>query len=242
MIPIGEAIQRVQSLYSKGVQSRDTRLTSRHIYSALITARSTLIRQQSNKNQKINHWAYQVLPCVELITAPIHECIDCTPSKCTILRTKFKLPKLISDLDKMLFKSVTGLDGQTRFDSDSFENTKYGSGNKYTANKPEYYQRNGYIYIKPSKLIDVITIEGLFEDPIEVWNFPSSCPCVDCKCKDILEIELPIDRNLLRPMIQLANEELIVMLKQMKEDRSNNSQDDSGSGGMIHQQQSAMQD
>ncbi len=73
---IGEAIQRVQSMYSKGVQSRSSRLSARHIYSALITARSILIKQQSNKNQKANQWTYQVLPCVELIKSTISDHIS----------------------------------------------------------------------------------------------------------------------------------------------------------------------
>ena len=37
---IGDIIQRIQSLYSKGVQSDDTRLKSRHIYNVLITNRN----------------------------------------------------------------------------------------------------------------------------------------------------------------------------------------------------------
>ena len=64
MLLIGEAIQRIQPLYSKRVQSKDSRLTSRHIYSALVTGRANLIRQQSNKNQLVNKWIYQILPCV----------------------------------------------------------------------------------------------------------------------------------------------------------------------------------
>lgn len=235
MLTIGEAIQRVQSLYSKGVQSRDSRLTSRHIYSALITARSILIRQQSNKNQRINRWAYQVLPCVAVKAAPEHECKDCKPSECTVLRTVDKLPKLISDMDKMLFKSVTNLNGNISYDSDSFELVKYSTGNKYTALKPSYYLRNGYLYITVLKLVEVITIEGLFEDPIEVWQFPSTCPCPDCACQSVTDLELPIDRDLLKPMIQIANEELIVLMKQMREDRLDNAIDDTNSGGMVHQ-------
>lgn len=241
MISIGEAIQRVQSLYSKGVQSRDSRLTPRHIYSAIITARSVLIRQQSNSNQKINRWAYQVLPCVAVQAAPEHECKGCQPSECTILRTIYKLPNLISDIDKMLFKSVTSLNGNVNYDVDSFETVKYSAGNKYTPFKPSYYLRNGYMYFTVIKLVEVITLEGLFEDPIEVFNFPSTCPCSDCRCKSVFDIEFPIDRNLLKPMLQMANEELIVMMKQMGEDRLNNAQDNTSSGGMIHQPQTQSQ-
>ena len=46
---IGEIIQRIQSLYSKGVESDDTRLMSRHIYNKLLTVRARLISQDAKK-------------------------------------------------------------------------------------------------------------------------------------------------------------------------------------------------
>ena len=51
---IKEIVQRIQSLYSKGVQSDDSRLSDRHIYNKMITVRSKLISQQHNKKQKIS--------------------------------------------------------------------------------------------------------------------------------------------------------------------------------------------
>ena len=64
---VHEIIQRVQSLYSKGCQSDDSRLSPRHIYSKLVSLRSKYISQQAKKKQKINQWNFQTLPCVELI-------------------------------------------------------------------------------------------------------------------------------------------------------------------------------
>lgn len=233
-----EAIQRVQSLYSKGVQSDDSRLTPRHIYSALLTARAILLRQQVNKNQATSKWLLQPLPCAELITAPIHEC-PCVPINCKILRTKEKLPKPITGLEGSLITYVTSLDGNIRFDPDSFENVRYSVGNKYTKNKPTYYISNGYLYITVLKNLKAITIVGLFDDFIEASLFPSICgTCEECECNDILDIEFPIDKDMERPLFQLANDELIIMFKQMKEDRQNNTTDDAGTvGGMVHQNQ-----
>jgi len=51
---VEEAIQRVQSMYSRGLQSKDSRLSSRHIYSALCSGRATLIQQQIDKGQKLS--------------------------------------------------------------------------------------------------------------------------------------------------------------------------------------------
>lgn len=241
---LGEIIQRVQSLYSRGLQSKDTRLTSRHIYSAVSTARSILLRQQYNKNQSANQWSFQTIPCIELIKAPVHEC-PCIPSNgCVILRSKNKIPKPVSGIDKHLIQSVTSLDGSIRFDESSFEINKYMVGNKYTAKKADYYFRNEYLYVTTLKSLKVITLTGLFDDPVAVSQFPSFCPsdCVDCDCKDIMDMEYPIDGDLVRPLIQLANDELIITMKQMTEDKKNNADDDTAiDTSMIHTNQQGQQ-
>ena len=71
---IGEIVQRVQSLYSKGVHSDDSRLSARHIYNKLLTVRARLISQEAKKKQKISQWNYQTISCIELIKVPAHEC------------------------------------------------------------------------------------------------------------------------------------------------------------------------
>lgn len=233
-----EILQRVQSLYSRGVQSKDTRLTPRHIYSATSTARSILLKQQYNKKQITGRWSYQTLPCVELIKAPVHEC-PCVPSAgCMILRTKYKIPKPISGIDRHLIQAVTSLDGSVKFEETNFEIAKFANkGNKYINDKPNYYPYNNYLYLTSIKALKAITVLGLFDDIIEAFQFPSLCTdgCIDCQCADIMDIEYPIDGDLVKPLIQIANDELIIIMKQMTEDKGNNASDDTGSGGMVHQ-------
>ena len=236
---VEQIIQRVQSLYSKGVHSDDTRLTSRHIYSALSTARATILRQQANKNQKINDWNYQILPCIELQPAAIHEC-PCIPTNgCTILRSKHKLPRPITGLNNNLIKYVTSLDGSIRFDENSFENNKYMLGSKYTSTKPDFYFSNGYLFVTVLKNLKAIRASILADDFIEANAFPSFCgPCTDCECEDIMSLEFPLDANLILPVLDISNQELIILMKQITEDRPNNTTDDTSSAGkMVHQPQ-----
>lgn len=222
-----EVIQRVQSLYSKGLQSDDTRLSNRHIYNKLVSVRSRLIFQKVNKKQRLSSWSYQTLPCIELIKAPIHEC-PCVPSKCTILRSKHKLPEPINSIDKHIIQSVASLDGSTIFNESSFEIEKYSKGNKYTPNKAHYYIRNEYLYITDTKGLEVVTITGLFNDPDAVENFPSYCQeeCPECTdCDSMLDKEFPIDSELIDPMIELSLKELIEVFGAMREDITNDSRD-----------------
>lgn len=236
---VGEAIQMIQSMYSKGVQSKDTRLSLRHIYAELLGTRSMLLRQQANKGQKISKWSYQTIPCVELIPASLSEC-PCVPAMGKyILKTKYKLPTAISGLSDSLISSMTTLDGVTRIDPTEFASVKYNSGKKYTADKSGYYIKNQYGFITNINKLKAITIEGLYDDPIEATNYNSLCGvCEDCNCKDYQDYDLYIDRNILTAMSQITTNKLVLLFGQMREDRSANASDDSGNdtGQMIHQQ------
>lgn len=227
-----DAIQRVQSLYSKGVQSDDSRLSPRHIYSALLSIRALLISQRVNKRQKIGSWAYQTLHCVELVKAKPYEC-PCLPAiGCVIMRTKFPLPTPISGLiEGHMIQSVTSLEGSIIFSETTWKNKKYKSGSKYTSSKPDYYIRDGYLYITTKKGPTAITITGLFEDPIEAEKYPGICDdgCVDSndcpECISPLDKDFPIEKDLEKTLIEMTYQEVVERFSQGREDTRNNSMD-----------------
>lgn len=234
---IGESIQLVQSMYSKGVQSKDSRLTSRHIYSELLNARSTILQQQDTKGQKASKFIYQVLSCVELQKAVPTEC-PCVPTNgCLILRTKYQLPTPVTGLSDMLITSMTTMDGSEVINPTTFETVKYDAGKKYTSTQAGFYIRNQYAFITHKRELKGVTVNGLFEDPIQVKQFPSLCGvCAECECLDIMDYEFPVDRRTLRAIAQLATDRLIITFGQMKEDKTNNASDDIMMGNqMIHQ-------
>ena len=233
---ISELIQRILSLYSKGVQSDDSRLSKRHVYSKILTARSRLILQKLNKRQAISQWNYQTIDCIELIKAEPYEC-PCLPSVgCTILRSKFPLPTpLTGMLDGHALQSVTSLEGSVIYSETTWQNKKYKKGSKYTADKPDYYIRNGYIYLTTKKGPKSFSVTGLFEDPLEVEAYDTICGNIPCgknvpseECPDCvspLDKDLPIDKSMVETLIELATQELIITFSQGKEDISNNSID-----------------
>lgn len=222
-----EIIQRIQVLYSKGTPSDDTRLSNRLIYSKLVSVRSRLISQLAKDKKKINQWNFQTLPCVELILAPIHEC-PCVPSDtCKILRSKWKIPKILTDLNRHLIQSVTSLDGSIQFSETTWKEVKYQSGNKYAKTMPQYYFKDEYLYIVNNKEIEVITMTALFSDPSEPMLFPSYCTTeVEQDCTSPLDKEFPMDNELIDGLIQIANNELVIMFSQMNADNLNSASDD----------------
>src|SRR5690606_20582736 len=112
----GEIIQRIQSLYSKGVNSDDSRLSNRHIYNKLLTVRSRIISQEAKKKQRISSWNYQTIPCIELIKVEAHNCPCIPPLGCQILRSRYPLPKPLSGLSGELIKNVTSIDRTIKID------------------------------------------------------------------------------------------------------------------------------
>lgn len=233
---IKEILQRVQSLYSKGVQSDDSRLSARQIYSKVLTARARLITQRMDKRQKVSQWVYQTLNCVEMIKAKPYEC-PCLPALgCTILRTKLPLPSPMTGiLNGHMIQSVTSLEGETTFSETTWKDKKYAAGSKYTSAKPDFYIRDNYLFITVSSKTKAISITGLFEDPLEADKFPGVCgtePCEESgpedaclECQSPLDLNLPIDKAMVETLVEMAANELIGVFNQNQEDTTNNNRD-----------------
>lgn len=222
---VEDILQRVHSLYSKGVQSRDTRLKDRQIYSKLLSVRNLLLYQKINKKQTINQWTYQNLPCIEMIMAPADQC-PCVPEVgCKFLRSKYKLPKPIESVGGHLIKDVMSIDGSVLYSETSWNSYKNKRGSKYTSTKPDYFFKDDYLFISHKKGPSVISVYGIFEDPFEAEKFPSTCKEKQ-SCKSIYEVDFPIDSSLIEALIAMTSEELITNFKSRMADVTNNSQDD----------------
>jgi len=231
MITIGEAIQRLQSIYSQGVQSNNTRLSKRQIYSNLLSGRNTLIEQISNKNQYINAWMYQTLHVVELEKVSMSSVSGI--GKTNVLKSKKRIPVIISDMDYELYSSVTKVDGSVNYSATTYHGDKYKVGAKYSFAKGNYYIKDGFFYMTGAEYLKGVTMNAIFEDPLEVFQFNYD-NCKDCECVAAEDIEFPIDRKLLKTMMEFAYQELVLFV-QMNEDRKNNAQDDAKPSKMIHQ-------
>lgn len=225
-----DLIQAIQSLYSKGVQSSESRLTSRHIYNKFLRVRAKLFREMSNKKQKISDWNYQTLNCVELIEVPAHQCSCVPPMGCEILRSKFKLPRPITGLNAHLIKAVTSITGENIYSEVSIKEKQYKKGNKYTSNKPDFFIEDGYLFtthVKGSpRILKVVILPG---DPAEARQFESYCDdCPECvECESPLDMEFPIELEMAETMIPIAADELIREFNGYgREDRTTDSQDD----------------
>jgi hypothetical protein len=222
-----EIINRIQALYSKGVESDETRLSSRHIYSKIKSVRKLLISQQIKKKQKISDWNFSVLPCVELIKVPATECSCLGNLGCDVYRTKYPLPKVLTDFSRHFIEFVMTVENGQRFEEITRQGVLYLKGNKYTANKPKYVFENGHLYFPLKKSPGIVKIKFLAEDALEAKSYPSFCE--DCNteedCKPIYDNTFDLDGELVEPLIQMCVQELIGIFATMSEDTVNDSKD-----------------
>lgn len=231
---LGEVIQSVQSMYSRGLQSVDSRLSSRHIYSELKRSRADVIIQKSNKNQPIVQWAYQTIDCVELVLSSPFECPCITDTGCMVLRSKYKFPTPLTAISGDLIQSITSLDGDLSIDKTTFATHKYAKGNKFTSKKPRFYFYNEYLFITVLKRLEVVSVSLLAEDFIEAWQYPSACEdCEDC-CVDIYERPFPLDSQNIKTVVLMTSERLINTFLQMQKDNNSDAMDNIGTVNMIH--------
>lgn len=223
---IGELIDRVQSIYSKGVKSDDSHLSDRHIYSVLRSTRNYLVTQQVKKRQKISDWNFIILPCVELIQVPNHDC-PCLPALgCSVYRTKYKLPKILTDLNKHIIQWVMSIDSGKMISETSRDAYIYSSGNKLTSGNLQYILENGYLYLYGKKVPKLLKIKLLAENPVEAYSFPSKCECTDCDdCISMRDRIFPIDGDLVKPLIEMSATELLEWFNKGTEDTTNNTSD-----------------
>ena len=226
---LSHIIQRVLSTINAGVQSDDNRARPRHIYNKILTVRSLLLNQKANKRQHLSDVVFQTLPCVEMIKAPIHECPCLPPVGCYFVKTKYPLPDFVTDLSGPLIQLVSSLDGSITYTKTSWKAKKYKTGNKYTSKNPNYYFKDKHLYLTCDTTTKIVSIVGVFKDPLEAYNYPSFCDedCIDCTdCESILDKEFPIDPSLEEPLVTMVSEELFKVFNGIPADNRNDSSDE----------------
>lgn len=224
-----ELIQRILSLYSKGVHTSDIRLSKRHVYHKLLTVRNLLIVQQSNKKQRIGLEAYQSLKCIRMIKADLSEC-SCVPK---FLREKYKIyksdkqiPNILKSINGLLISDITTITGEDRLDITNYASLKYYTGRKYGLNKPFVFLYDNYLYMI-NATYEILHLTAIFSEPLKVLEF-EDCDCNNTTiCNNYLDEIFPIPNAMEESLLAIARDELLILFQHGKIDKSNNSQDNS---------------
>lgn len=224
-----EVLDSMKSVHEPGIPSDDSLYSYRRMYSKLLRIRAEIIFQKSNKGQTISEQDYQWIPCLKMNPVPLIEC-PCVPALGTyVLKSEHKLPRFLTGISGNIAGKVTTLDGEQDFDKTTWDSKTFNKGRKYTSKVPDYFFREQFLYITHNKTPAMVMVYGVFEDPLEIYNYPSSC-CEDATadCVSNLDREFPIDRGTFNAIMELVKKEATeIRTMNVPEDTMNNSMSDS---------------
>jgi hypothetical protein len=219
MTTIRESISRIRNVFK--LVNEDAFLTDRFIYSLLIKYSKALIRRQDVENKLMQYDSlFETLPYVELIEVDKIEA-DCARIKtgCKIMRTKDKLPKLMSGGNGPIFRTIASIDGSDIFQqclSAVYVAMTQSTNFKY--NKTHYFwYKNGYLYF-PDIVWDAVSVEGMFEEPVDAF-----CNENDSDCTQAQDRNVTIPDYMFAEIEQMTQQELMTLAK-LPPDTGDNSQ------------------
>jgi len=203
-------------------QADDRRISDRQLSFIIGYIRAELIRQDKDKNRPFPNGVIQSLGCIKIIPVDPSEC-GCTGKY--IYRTKCEIPSLLSISRGSGLVYVGSIDKLHGFQINSKASSRWSAFNRYTAKGLRAFERDKYVYITGDVPcgMEEITIEGVFEDPLEVAEFRDS---KDNKCFDIRTDNYPMSAHHIRTLNEmiLAGELNIKLM--IPDDKTNNADKD----------------
>lgn len=171
MITLREITDDIRAIASSGSNPDNFKIPDEQIWYWINQTRAMLINQSLLKKDDLNDTWLQQINCMALEPADESECC-LAPSGCYVLKTVKKIPPTIDTWKPNWIVSVTTAFGDQIPKSNQFSN-RYQKYNKYTGNKKYYYLKNDYIYVVNNEDLSIINVQALFEDPMELANFPT---------------------------------------------------------------------
>ena len=210
--------------------SDDSELDNRYVIYLYNVKRAKYLRQELNNYNKTIDNSIQQKLCLKLEEVPIGECsldLECD----TILRTVKPIPK---PLELHTKTSVTKVKPASRlslpFNFLSKEKIYYLlEGSSFPNSIYAFLDIDNHIYVTSGldshKLLECITVHGVFENPLELKDYVDCCGCdATNQCFDMDTTEYPLQPHFIDLIRMEIIKELVAQL-QIPEDRYNNSND-----------------
>lgn len=207
----------------------DSEIDDRYIIYLYGIKRAKYLRQElNNLNRSIDNSIQQEL-CLELEEVPVHSCgidLECG----TILRTKQILPKTLELHTKSAIVSIKPTNRLSiPFNVINKSRLAYMDGATFPNSLYAYLDTDNHIYVVSKdndfKLLECLTVTGVFEDPLALSDYSSCCGCDTPKpCYDEMESDYPLQPH----FIDLIKNEIVndlIRKFQIPEDKVNNSTD-----------------
>jgi hypothetical protein len=227
MATYNEIIYNLKNLFRGGLTSDDETISNRQIIFVFNYYRAKLIREDLNKKRTIDRSIIQDLGCVALECVDAAECCDIVDSGSNVLRTVEPIPDLLELYDRDLLTFVGTVDKVETYQVSTEAQIRWSRNNKYTSKITKAFMRDdrNHLYIaNPPKGLELINIQGVFENPEEASRFNHSIR-KPCFTKDSY---YPISAHMIPVINQLIMQNELKGLIATPSDETNNMTEDAG--------------
>ncbi len=208
--------------------SDDSEISDRYIIYLLNIKRAKYLRQDLNNYQRTPDNSIQQTLCIDLDVVSANECgitFECD----TLLRTTKQIPTPLELHTKVALNSVKPTNILAiPFNFITKRRINMIEGTRFQKSIYAFLDPDGYIYASAGsgnefKLLECLTVTGVFEDPLALQDFQDCCGCTTpSPCFDNATTDYPIQPH----YIDLVKKEIVgdlIQFLQISEDKENDS-------------------
>lgn len=194
------------SIAELGTLSDESSFSNRELYFLLLRFRAYIIAEKiRDKRFQLSKHNYQTIGCIPVDEVDAVECPCAPDSGFTFLKTRWPIPVTIGPI-----RSVISPGNHITYDYVQWDAIQDLRKSRFKAerNKPFYTMKTSkdgtYLYLYNDKHGKFITVTGIFENPLEVQNFPDCNTGELDPCFAPLDQEFIIDADLLPKVFDLV--------------------------------------
>lgn len=179
--------------------------------------RAKLIRQRVTKGERL---ATTFSPPISKIPIEPVDIDDpgCVLMDCSMYKTTQSLPAILPYTLNTTLMYVGATDGFLPFQETSFQALQFEQHAKFISKQPKWFLLGDKLYIvnPPDEQIGHITIQGIFEDPLEA---AALCEDFNNECRRNFDFDYPISADMIDTIYKLmVDNELKGLIQEIDED------------------------
>jgi len=209
----------------------DSEISDLYIIYLFGIKRAKYLRQDLNNYQRTFDNSVTQTLCIDLEEVSANECgidYECD----TILRTTKRIPKPLELHTKVALSSVKPTNRiAVGFNFITKKRASYLGGATFSRAIYSFLDPDGYIYVVSGpdnnhfKLLECLTISGIFEEPLDLREFVDCCGCATAApCFDSSTTDYPLQPHFIDIIKQEIISDLVIKLR-IPEDKINDSND-----------------
>ena len=174
MATIKEIVYDIKNIIRGGMQSDDELISDRQIEFQINSLRAQFIRQDINKRRSISDNIKQIIPALKV--EPMSSSVAGLNSDSLIMRSVEKIPNPIETSHSDLITAI-GPSGvlSLNFHMIPYNRAAWVGTNKYTKKMTFAFILDSFVYILGSEaeLLETIKVEGVWQTPRDIENYPN---------------------------------------------------------------------